>query len=344
MGPPCLSQWLCRGGAPVSIPIRWRVTVLTPTLVGDGKRLAPIDYMVWKDQVNVLDQGLIFRRLAGTPRMDGYLAELSRAKRLDFKNWGGYAQSYAVRRIPLEDPGLVSQWEAAKDEEIFIPTFHAGPLGKILPATAIKGALKTALLGARVSVDQIASARHQGARRLLPGLRLGDGSPTGEGQYKVYYSRVAAPVKSGGSDLRWKAAPTFVECAAPGTVFSGRGTLEEDWTDDLAAASGHSRQTLDRQRHFATTHRMAKLAQTLDAVAANDGCLLSIGWGGGFVSKSIATGPRLAAAKPLLETVPGYRQALATAFVFPKSQRIVNLTGEPGSVPGWVRLDYERLG
>jgi len=324
--------------------MKYRAMVLTPTLVGDGNRLAPIDYMVWKDQINVLDQSLIFRRLAGTPRMDGYLAELSRAKRLEFKSWGGYAQSYAVRRIPLEDPDLVAQWEAAREEDIFIPTFHAGPQGKILPATAIKGALKTALLGARVSVDQMASARHQAADKLLRGLRLGDGSPAPDEHYKVYYSRIAAPVKVGGADLRWKAAPTFVECAAPGTVFSGRGSLEEDLTNDLAAVNSHSRHTLERQRQFATTHRIGKLTQTLNAVAANDGCLLSIGWGGGFVSKSIATGPRLVAARTLLETVPGYRQALATAFAFPKSQRILNLSGEPGTVPGWVRFDYDRLG
>ena len=70
----------------MSISIRSNLTVLTPTLVGDGKRLAPIDYVILKDQINVLDQGLIFRRLADTPRKDGYLAELSRAKRLDFKS------------------------------------------------------------------------------------------------------------------------------------------------------------------------------------------------------------------------------------------------------------------
>ena len=27
----------------MSIPIHWNLTALTPTLVGDGKRLAPID-------------------------------------------------------------------------------------------------------------------------------------------------------------------------------------------------------------------------------------------------------------------------------------------------------------
>jgi CRISPR-associated protein Csm5 len=36
--------------------MRYRLKCLTPLLVGDGRKLSPIDYMVWKDQVNVLDQ------------------------------------------------------------------------------------------------------------------------------------------------------------------------------------------------------------------------------------------------------------------------------------------------
>ena len=36
--------------------MRYRLTCLIPTLVGDGRKLSPIDYMVWKDHVNVLDQ------------------------------------------------------------------------------------------------------------------------------------------------------------------------------------------------------------------------------------------------------------------------------------------------
>lgn len=318
--------------------------MLTPTLVGDGKRLAPIDYMVWKDQVNVLDQSLIFRRLAGTPRMEGYLAELGRARRLEFKSWGGYAQSYAVRRIPLEDPGLVALWEQAKDEDIFIPTFCAGPQGKLLPATALKGALKTALLSAKATPEQMASFRNQAAAKLLRGWRLGDGEPEASASYRVYYSRVAAPVKPGGPEVRWKASPTFVECAAPGTVFSGRGTVAGDWAEEFAAASAQSGLMLARQREFASVHRMGKLQQNLAGVDAGGGCLLSVGWGGGFLSKSIATGPRLAAARALLEPVPGYRQALATAFSFPKSQRILYVGGEPGTVPGWVKLEYQRIG
>ena len=40
---------------------RYRVTCLTPVLVGDGQKLSPIDYMVWKDQVNVLAERIVLR-------------------------------------------------------------------------------------------------------------------------------------------------------------------------------------------------------------------------------------------------------------------------------------------
>ena len=49
----------------------YKLTALTPVLVGDGQRLSPIDYMVWRDQVNVLDQAAIFKLLARGPRLEG---------------------------------------------------------------------------------------------------------------------------------------------------------------------------------------------------------------------------------------------------------------------------------
>jgi len=61
--------------------MKYTVTALTPLLVGDGHELAPIDYMVWKDQVNVLDQPRIFKLLARGPRLEGYLAQLRKATR-----------------------------------------------------------------------------------------------------------------------------------------------------------------------------------------------------------------------------------------------------------------------
>src|ERR1700734_44287 len=123
--------------------MRYRITCLTPTLIGDGQKLSPIDYMVWKDHVNVLDQRRIFRLLAKGPRLDGYLAQLKTASRLDFASWGGFAQNFAGRRIPFEQPSSIPCWEKAKPENLFIPTFAVSPSGPYVPGTAIKGALRT---------------------------------------------------------------------------------------------------------------------------------------------------------------------------------------------------------
>src|ERR1700759_1074176 len=124
--------------------LKYTATVLTPTLVGDGNKLAPIDYMVWRDQVNVLDQARIFRLLSKGARLDSYLAQLQRATRLDFASWGGFAQNYADRRIPFEDVAYTPFWERAQAENLAIPTFAAGEDGPFLPGAALKGALRTA--------------------------------------------------------------------------------------------------------------------------------------------------------------------------------------------------------
>jgi CRISPR-associated protein Csm5 len=123
--------------------MRYTVTCLTPTLVGDGQKLAPIDYMVWKDQINVLDQRRIFRLLSRGPRLDGYLAQLKKTEKLDFASWGGFAQNFAGRRIPFEHASSMTVYERAHPGDLFIPTFASGASGPYLPATAIKGALRT---------------------------------------------------------------------------------------------------------------------------------------------------------------------------------------------------------
>ena len=103
--------------------MRYRITCLTPTLIGDGQKLSPIDYMVWKDHVNVLDQRRIFKLLSKGPRLDGYLAQLKKADRLDFASWGGFAQNFAGRRIPFENVSAIPHWEKATPEHLSIPTF-----------------------------------------------------------------------------------------------------------------------------------------------------------------------------------------------------------------------------
>src|ERR1700689_1646701 len=130
--------------------MKYRVTVLTPTLVGNGDKLSPIDYMVWRDQVNVLDQPRIFKLLSKGPRLEGYLTQLHKATKLDFASWGGFAQNYADRRIPFEDTAYTLYWERAQAESLSIPTFAATGDGPFLPGTAIKGALRTAYVFANM--------------------------------------------------------------------------------------------------------------------------------------------------------------------------------------------------
>ncbi len=81
--------------------MNYKATALTPLLVGDGEALSPIDYMVWKDQVNVLDQGRIFKLLARGPRLEGYLTQLRKATKLDFASWGGFRAELLTTANPV---------------------------------------------------------------------------------------------------------------------------------------------------------------------------------------------------------------------------------------------------
>lgn len=214
--------------------MKYRVTCLTPTLVGDGNKLAPIDYMVWRDQVNVLDQHRIFRLLSKGPRFDGYLAQLKRAEKLDFASWGGFAQNFAGRRIPFEHASAVPVWERTPAPQLFIPTFASGPSGPYLPATALKGALRTGAvfdrwseaslrdLASRLDAEAAEGRRLPrnpavkaedavlggGGKSVLRRLAAGDSASVGSGGMKVYLLRTATLIARGEGkyELGWKSA------------------------------------------------------------------------------------------------------------------------------------------
>src|ERR1044071_7490858 len=192
--------------------LRYRLTCLTPLLVGDGRRLSPIDYMVWKDHVNVLDQWRIFRLLAKGPRLEGYLAQLKKADKLDFASWGGFAQNFAGRRIPFEHTAYSAYWNRASGDSLHIPTFSAGAAGPYLPGTAIKGALRTGMVFAhwRDGMLQDVRGRVQGERpprrpaeavedqalgsagtNRMRFLSAGDSGVVANSQFKVYLLRTS---------------------------------------------------------------------------------------------------------------------------------------------------------
>lgn len=237
--------------------MRYCLTCLTPLLVGDGRKLSPIDYMVWKDHVNVLDQWRIFRLLAKGPRLDGYLAQLKKADKLDFASWGGFAQNFAGRRIPFENPAYPAYWNRAMGESLHIPTFAAGASGPYLPGTAIKGALRTGMVFAnwrdgmleavlnRVKGERVprrpAETLEQQALGTSGSDRMrfvaaGDSCPVPVTQFKVYLLRTSTLQPRGSQfALAWKqsprgavdgsrpeeSTPIFAEMAVPGSSFEG---------------------------------------------------------------------------------------------------------------------------
>lgn len=238
--------------------MRYKVTALTPLLVGDGQELAPIDYMVWKDQVNVLDQNRIFKLLAKGPRLEGYLTQLQKATKLDFASWGGFAQNFSQRRIPFEHASLTPLWEKAQGEDLFIPTFASSYAGHYLPATAIKGALRGGLVFSRwtaSTVEKISAALEPSRAPRRPAepaeaaagasqvkiLAAADSDVVAAPAFKIYLSRAASldARQPGQYQLAWKisgrgsvpgqraaeSTPLFVEMAVPGTAFSG------DWNE-----------------------------------------------------------------------------------------------------------------
>jgi len=382
--------------------VKYRVTVLTPTLVGDGSRLSPIDYMVWRDQINILNQPRIFRLLSKGPRLDGYLAQLGNATKLDFASWGGFAQNYAGRRIPFEDASCTPHWNSAQADNCFIPTFADSGAGAFLPAAALKGALRTAyvfahmksgaledvaktLTGDRPSRRPAEHLEHQaagsGGSDRLRVFSLADSAPTARDAFRVYLLRLSTLVPRGPQQfgLGWKQAgrgavdgnrpdsgtPAFAEMAAPGTVFEGIWRENAFLNNEEVRRSLHWGQPVTRRHLFDDANRYAEKQLELHAqyakwtglealassVAATQksladaraagGCLLALGCGAGFLSKSAAIGAPEEDQRKVLAALPFYERAIKSGLPFPKTRRVVFLKNKPAALPGWVELRVE---
>jgi len=381
--------------------MKYRLTCLTPLLVGDGRKLSPIDYMVWKDQVNVLDQWRIFRLLAKGPRLDGYLSQLKRADKLDFASWGGFAQNFAVRRIPFESPAYSAYWNRASGDSLHIPTFASGASGPYLPGAAIKGALRTGMLSANWKGGMLneVAARVQGERvprRLAEGpeeqalgsagtnrMRLvsaADSAPVANAGFKIYLLRVSTLQARGNSyALAWKqsprgavegsrpeeSTPLFAEMAPPGCAFEG-GWQEKAFFSQLEirrvvrwqesfdrarifeAANEYAGRLLAVHKQYAAWTGLELLARQIDelekrlAEARQSGqCLVSIGWGGGLLSKSAWLDTNDAVYRQVLASVSLYGKALSSNLPFPKTRRIIFLNNKPATLPGWALLELQ---
>lgn len=200
-------------------------------------------------------------------------------------------------------------------------------------------------------------------------LSTADSESVPTSNFKVYLARVAtlqsrAP---GAYTLAWKQAgrgsvarhedstPVFAEMAAPGTLFEGDWQEKRFFDQPEIRRALHWANPVTRERIFSEANRyaakqlelhkqyagwtglgvLAKQVEELEArvVGAQEhgGCVISIGWGGGFIGKSAW----------LDTTDPDYRRILRlqTGLPFPKTRRIVFLNNQPATLPGWVELE-----
>ncbi|HEX5431373.1 MAG TPA: hypothetical protein VFW83_05370 [Bryobacteraceae bacterium] len=358
--------------------MRYRVTCLTPCLAGDGQKLAPIDYMVWRDHVNVLDQRRIFKLLAKGPRLDGYLAQLKKAQKLDFASWGGFAQNFAGRRIPFEHSSSIPVWERTRAEHLFIPTFAASLSGPYLPATAIKGALRTGAVFDRWTektlrdfVERLSGERapRNPAAKLedvprAKRLGAGDSSSAAYASMKIYLLRTSTLLARGQGryELGWKSArgssdarhidestPMFAEMAVPGTSFEGVWSEKsvQDRSRMFQSANRYAAAQLAKHRQYSEWTGLDRLGATIEALEGQareaagrqDACLLSLGWGGGMVSKIGYLDTENDAFRSVMRQFPLYQNAIQSGLPFPKTRRILFESGQPSSLPGWVMLE-----
>lgn len=340
---------------------KYRVTVLTPLLAGSGEQWTPIDYMVWQNEVRVLDQERIFKLLARNPRLESYLGQLRRGERLEWSLWGGYAQSYSSLKIPFASGGLAGVWEKARMEDLHIPRFaHAGGR-RILPGSAIKGALRTAWLGGVINPERARELWIEGAAagpRWRPSAQLETAAPnravagmafsdarTPQDSFRVYQTRTLVlrgpQGKSGPSE--WKPGQQFVEMARAGSVFEGRGSAPAGVLD---AAKLQSRRWIQQNEEFAKVAGLKPLSESVtrlkteEAATGESSCLLQVGWGGGFGSKVLAPDLATPEARMALSAIPGIRKSVVPGLPFPKTRRIV-LDGAGGAaLCGWVKLEF----
>jgi CRISPR-associated protein Csm5 len=217
---------------------------------------------------------------------------------------------------------------------------------------------------------------HAGISRMRL-VSVADSAPVTHAGFKVYLLRVSTLAARGGSyALGWKqmrgavdgarpddSTPIFAEMAPPGFAFEG------DWQEKTFFAQPevrrvvHWQESFDRGRIFDAANDYAarllaahkqyagwtgldllskqidELEQRLAAAREAGHCLLSLGWGGGLLSKSAWLDTSDPTYRQILQHVSVYGKSLGSSLPFPKTRRIVFLNNKPATLPGWALLE-----
>jgi CRISPR-associated protein Csm5 len=197
-------------------------------------------------------------------------------------------------------------------------------------------------------------------------IAAGDSQPVKYSAMKIYLLRVSTlQARSPGQyALGWKqsqrgtvdgarpddATPTFAEMAAPGSVFEGA------WEEKIVRAAGrpqifeaaneYATRMLQLQKQYVSWaglellgRQVAELEATLAGLDRAASCLVSIGWGGGLLSKTSWIEKDSEEHRQILRNLPLYRKAVDSGLPFPKTRRIVFQDNKPASLPGWALIE-----
>jgi CRISPR-associated protein Csm5 len=185
---------------------------------------------------------------------------------------------------------------------------------------------------------------------------------------------------NGQVELRWKqsprgsveghrpetSTPQFAEMASPGTVFEG-GWVEKAYYRDpevlrslrwresvttaavLRDANDFAARVLEAHRHYAQQAGLRLVAANLAALEERlsqlrgraQACLLALGWGGGFLTKTAGPNPDDESYRQVLRDIGPFGRSMRPGLPFPKTRRIVFLDNQPATLAGWAQLEIE---
>jgi CRISPR-associated protein Csm5 len=193
-------------------------------------------------------------------------------------------------------------------------------------------------------------------------LRVSTLQARGPGRFEVGWKQ--APRGSVDGRRPEESTPLFAEMAAPGTIFEG--TWRENsylaqpevlrslrWREPvttaslLDAANHYAAQLLHIQKQYAVWAGLSLLEKNLDQITAQleavraggRACLVALGWGSGLLAKTGWLDTDAAAYREFLSEVPLYSRAIQPGLPFPKTRRIVFLSNQPATLPGWALLE-----
>jgi CRISPR-associated protein Csm5 len=209
-------------------------------------------------------------------------------------------------------------------------------------------------------------------------VSVADSAPVTHAGFKVYLLRVSTLLPRGGSyGLAWKqiprgsvdgarpddSTPIFAEMAPPGFTFEGNWqektffTQPEirrvvRWQDSFdrsrifEAANDYAARLLAAHKQYATwtgldllARQIAELEARLAEARQAGQCLLSLGWGGGMLSKSAWLDTGDPTYRQIMQKASPHAKAMSSNLPFPKTRRILFLNNKPASLPGWALLD-----